>query len=88
MDNQKNDNKPVKHRKITWKVIYEDFKQRYPNLKKEVTHWRPLEFATIELWLKDGDRMKYDYDMKKAEFIFMAERSDDMSRERIRKENE
>ena len=66
--------KEAKHRKITWKVIYEDFKQRYPNLKKEVTYWKPLEFATIELWLKDGDRMKYNYDMKKAEFIFRKDK--------------
>ena len=66
--------KERKHHKITWRMIYEDFKRRYPNLKKEVTYWKPLEFATIELWLKDGDRMKYDYDMKKAEFIFRKEK--------------
>ena len=75
MNKKKQDeNNYVKHRKITWKVIYEDFKQRYPNLKKEVTYWKPLEFATIELWLKDGDRMKYDYDMKKAEFIYRKDK--------------
>lgn len=66
--------KERKRHKVTWRMIYEDFKQRYPNLKKEVTYWKPLEFATIELWLKDGDRMKYDYDMKKAEFIFRKEK--------------
>lgn len=75
-EKKQDEKKERKRHKITWRMIYEDFKQRYPNLKKEVTYWKPLEFATIELWLKNGNRMKYDYDMKKAEFILIAERKE------------
>ena len=56
-------------RKITWNMIYADFKRRHPNLRKEVTYWRPKAYSTIELWLKDGSRMIYDYDCHEAKFI-------------------
>lgn len=60
--------KVVKPKKITWEVIYKDFRRRHPTLKKEVLHWRPHSYSTIILYLKDGSRMLYDYDFSRATF--------------------
>lgn len=68
-ESKKKNTKEVKPVKITWEMIYKDFKQRHPNLSKEVRRWNPLNFATIELHLKDGTRMSYDYDLHQAKFI-------------------
>lgn len=69
----KNKGNKQSHHKVTWNAIYKDFKDRHPNLWKEVTYWRPLAFATIEIWLTDGSKMKYNYDEHKAEFISISE---------------
>lgn len=60
------DNKSIK---VTWDVIFQDFQQRFPTLSKRVVDWQPLEFATIQIRLVDNEYMKYNYDMKHAEFI-------------------
>lgn len=56
-------------KKITWNKIYQDFKQRHPDLRKKVTHWCPYDYLTIELWIDDGTRMIYDYWSHMAKFI-------------------
>lgn len=56
-------------KKITWAVIFQDFKSHFPNLKKQVTHWRPYDYATIELWFKDKSKATYDYDAKEVKFV-------------------
>lgn len=53
-------------KKITWDVIYEDFKFRHPNLSKRVVHWHSHDYATILVYLEDGMRLTYNYDAKKA----------------------
>jgi hypothetical protein len=60
--------KTVKPKKITWEIIYKDFRRRHPTLKKEVTYWRPHDYATIMLYLKDGTKMLYNYDYSRAVF--------------------
>lgn len=59
--------------KLTWNKIYKDFKQRHPNLRKEVIHWCPYDYCTIQLWLKDGSKMTYNFDEHKAVFISRKE---------------
>lgn len=49
------------NKKITWTTIYNDFKRRHPNLRKDVTYWCPLDYLTIELYFKDGSKGKYTY---------------------------
>lgn len=56
-------------KKITWEVIYKDFRQRHPNMKKLVTYWRPYSYATIKLYFNDGMLAIYNYDNKKATFL-------------------
>lgn len=55
--------------KITWNKIHKDFKQRHPNLSKEVIHWQPYAYATIKLWMKDGSKIVYNYDNHRATFV-------------------
>lgn len=54
--------------KITWDKIYKDFRRRHPNLSKDVINWRPYDYATILMQCKDGSKILYDYDTKKASF--------------------
>ena len=55
-------------KKVTWELIFADFKSRHPNLQKEVTYWRPRDYLVIELWMNDGTTMIYNYETHKAEF--------------------
>ena len=56
-------------KKITWDVIYRDFRRHFPNLKKMVIDWRPYDYAMIVVTLKDKRHLTYDYDMKTVKFI-------------------
>ena len=58
-----------KHRVVTWEDIYKDFKLHFPSLCKRVTSWRPMNYATIEIHMIEGEYVKYNYDTKHAEFI-------------------
>ena len=55
--------------KVTWKDIYQDFKSRYPNLSKHVIGYEPYNYATIKLWLDDGNKMIYDQELKRATLL-------------------
>lgn len=55
--------------KLTWKNVYEDFRRRFPNLKKNVSCWRPYYYATICLYTKDNKRMLYNYDTRDIKFL-------------------
>lgn len=48
-------------KKITWSMIYDDFKRRHPKLRKDVIHWCPFDYLTIELYFKDGRKGIYTY---------------------------
>lgn len=67
--NKKKQKKVEPPKKVTWTVIYRDFKRRHPNLAKMIMDWRPMGYATIQIWLKDGSLMSYDYDEHMAKFI-------------------
>lgn len=56
-------------KKITWTKILDDFKQRHPNLAKQVCYWRPYNYATIQINLKDGMMLLYNYDDKRADIL-------------------
>lgn len=55
--------------KITWNTIRNDFKNQHPTLHKEVAHWRPHDYSTILIYLKDGKKITYDYDTKEIKFL-------------------
>lgn len=62
-------------KKITWKMVYSDFRLRFPNFKKQAIHWQPYDYMTIVLHLKDGGRCTYCYLDRKITFL-KNERSD------------
>lgn len=49
--------------------MLDDFKQRHPNLAKQVCYWRPHSYATIQINLKDGMMLLYNYDDKRADIL-------------------
>lgn len=51
-------------KKITWKNIYDDFKNRFPNLSQNVVGFMPHSYATIKLVCEGGKHMTYNYDTK------------------------
>ena len=53
-----------RHKKITWDVIFRDYKSHYPKGCKDVLHFQPYAFATILLIFQGGERMTYNYDTK------------------------
>ena len=58
-----------KENKITFKMIYIDFKKRYPRLAKMVIHWQPHSYATIYVKLKNGMELTYDIDTERATIL-------------------
>ena len=53
-----------RHKKITWDVIYDDFKKEYPKLKTKALGFKPYDYATILIFFLDRVRMTYNYDTK------------------------
>lgn len=56
-------------RKITWTMIYKDFKNHHPTFYKEAAYWRPHNYSTILIYLKDGKKITYNYDTKGIQFL-------------------
>ena len=54
----------TKTNKVTWEVIFQEFKSRYPKLSKSVSHWNPYDYAEILITLKDNTKLIYNYDEK------------------------
>lgn len=55
--------------KVTWRMIYEDFKKTYPTLKKQAIYFEPYDYAEIKVWLKEGIKLIYNYDTKQGFYI-------------------
>lgn len=56
-----------RHHKITWDVIYQDFRDNHPKLAKKAIHYEPYNYAMILIKSYDkGEcvRMTYNYDTK------------------------
>lgn len=56
-------------KKITWREIYKDFCRQLPTLSKQAVDFRPHDYMTIIVYLKDGTRMLYDGLQKRATFV-------------------
>lgn len=55
--------------KITFEMICADFKNRYPAFRKRVDCWSPYDYATILIYLDDGNKMTYNYDTQAIHFL-------------------
>lgn len=47
-------------REVTWKDVFNHFKERYPNLSKGVVDYRPYDYMTIVVYFADGSMMTYN----------------------------
>lgn len=59
---------------VTWKMVYTDFKSRFPNLCKKVIWYGPHSYATIIITIIDATGsytrdITYNYDTKEIKFI-------------------
>ena len=62
----------IKKDTITWRMIYTDFKSRFPNLRKKAIWYGPHSYATIVISIKDDTGVRditYNYDTKEVKFI-------------------
>lgn len=73
--------------KITWDVIYKDFKKRHPKLKQRVLGYESYDYATIMLIFPDRVRMTYNYDTKELTKL-SVERVDRIYEEQLRRVRE
>ena len=55
-------------KKVTWTDIYKDFRTRLPTLSKMAVDYRPYDYMTIAVYLKDGTKILYDGLQKRAWF--------------------
>ena len=56
-------------KQLTWGRVYDDFKQRHPNLSAMAADYRAYDFATILIYLKDGSKLIYNYDLRQVRFL-------------------
>lgn len=53
-------------RPVTWQMIFNEFKQKCPNLIKDLHSWRPYDHLKILIKQIDGTEIIYDYLTKKS----------------------
>lgn len=51
---------------VTWGDIRTDFKLHYPELNELVDDYRPYAQYQIQLWIKTGEHLIYDYRTKET----------------------
>ena len=56
-------------KKITWEVIFQDFRLQHPKLATKVLKYDAYDYATILLVFHDGLRMIYNYDTKELKTV-------------------
>lgn len=62
----------AKKRVVTWKMVYTDFKSRFPKLRKKVIWYGPHSYATIVISIRDDTGVRditYNYETKEVKFI-------------------
>ena len=60
-------------KKITWTLVYKDFKEQYPRLGKEAIAFKPYSYATIVIMFSGKPRKLYNYDTKELSEVTLAE---------------
>lgn len=54
--------------KLTWRMIYTDFKRKHPRLSKMASCFCPYDYAEILVYFNDGSKMTYNYDTCRVNF--------------------
>ncbi len=59
----------AKRNKLTWEMIYQDFKKMHPRSAKTVMGFQPYNYATILLIFPNRVRKTYNYDTKEVTIL-------------------
>lgn len=51
----------ILNEKVTYEDIYKDFKRRHPHLSLDAVWWEPADILRIDIFMKDGSTIRYDY---------------------------
>lgn len=57
------------NKKMRWEDVYKEFRKTHPTFSKNIIDWKPHNYGTILLYLKDGSKMIYDCITKYCKFI-------------------
>lgn len=55
--------------KITWEMLFFDFKKVFPKLSEHASFWKPFGWMKIEVFFDEGERFIYDGFNKTGRFI-------------------
>ena len=61
--------------KITWKMLFDDFKKVFPNLSKHTAYWKPFDWMKIEVIFDEGEHFIYDGFCKSGYFKNLSSES-------------
>lgn len=54
---------------VTWKMIFNDFKERYPEIGGDTIYWCAYNYATIYIVTKGLKKFAYNYDTKEVKYL-------------------
>ena len=46
--------------KISWKMLYKDFRKTFPKLASHAIYWKPYDWMKIEVYFDEGEHFIYD----------------------------
>ena len=55
--------------RYSWRMVFEDFKNTYPDLWKRGTSYEPSNFMEINIFIPGDGKYKYDYHGKKLTLV-------------------
>lgn len=51
---------------VTWKMTFNDFKDRYPEIGRNTIYWCAYNYSTIYIVNKGFKKLTYNYDTKEV----------------------
>lgn len=51
---------------VTWNMIFNDFKEHYPEIGRDTIYWCAYNYATIYIVNKGLKKLTYNYDTKEV----------------------
>lgn len=65
--------------KIDWQVMFEDFREQFPSIAKNVVDCYPCGRLEIVMWLNDGSKVLYNYTSKTMRTMKCRDRGEESS---------
>lgn len=54
--------------KVTWRTIFEEFKNKHPEMSNDIISYRPSTYMEIAIKFKDDREMTYNYETKEVKY--------------------